>query len=232
MTDGNLVLIERDGARAEIILNRPERKNALVGPLAIELEAAIAGLSADDSVATIVLRGAGGAFCSGLDLKEFNADPPPPWLGQFGELWRKVHLALYNSPKPIIGALERFAINGGSALALACDLLIVGEGAFLQVGEIQMGRAAPMNLGWLRARHPESVVARLTLIGDRVPGAELVRLGIATEAVPDDQVVMRARQLADAIAAFPAGSGGLIKAGFKRADANTVFPPARGGRTA
>lgn len=226
MPNEETILIAREGARAEIILNRPERKNALIGPLAVELEAAVNALSADDSVAAIVLRGAGGAFCSGLDLKEFNADPPPPWLSGFSAQWRRVHVALYNTPKPIIGALERYSINGGSALALACDILVAGDNAFLQVGEIQMGRAAPMNLGWLRARHPESVISRLTLIGDRVPALELLRLGVVTEIVPADEVVDRARAIADAIAGFPHGSGAVIKASFKRPPAEVFFPAA------
>lgn len=210
------VLLERTGARADIILNRPDRKNAVIGPLAAELAAAIREASADDSVNAIVLQGAGGAFCSGLDLKEFRADPPPPWLGSFSELWRGVHLALYRCPKPVIGALERYAINGGSSLALGCDLLIAGDSAFIQVGEVQMNSAAPMNMAWLAIRHSEAVAARLALIGDRVSAQELLRLGVATEVVPDDHVVARARELADTIAAYPPGAAATIKTAYRR----------------
>jgi len=215
MPDPN-VLLERTGARADIILNRPDRKNAVIGPLAAELAVAINEASADHSVNAIVLQGAGGAFCSGLDLKEFRADPPPPWLGSFSELWKAVHLALFRCPKPVIGALERYAINGGSSLALGCDLLIAGESAFLQVGEVQMNSAAPMNMAWLAIRHSEAVAARLALIGDRVPAAELLRLGVAAEVVPDDQVVTRAHELADTIAAYPAGAAAKIKTAYRR----------------
>lgn len=210
------VLIERTGARADIILNRADRKNAVIGPLAVELAAAIREVAADDTVNAIVLQGAGGAFCSGLDLKEFRADPPPPWLGSFPEFWKAVHLALYRCPKPVIGALERYAINGGSSLALGCDLLIAGESAYVQVGEVQMNSAAPMNMAWLAIRHSEAVAARLALIGDRVPAQELLRLGVATEIVPDDQVVTRARELADTLAAYPAGAAAKIKTAYRR----------------
>ncbi len=130
------VIIERHDNVAEVVLNRPERKNAVTGPLAAGLRDAFRELGADDTLSAIVLRGAGGAFCSGLDLKEFNADPRPEWLGDFQAVWRAAHAAIYDCPKVIVGALERFAINGGGALALSCDLLVAGRNAYLQVGEI------------------------------------------------------------------------------------------------
>ena len=114
-------VVTREGW-AELILNRPERKNAITGPLGVELARQVNVLSADEDVRVILLRGAEGAFCSGLDLKEFNADPPPAWRSDFAKIWRSAHRALYNCSTPIVGALERYAINGGAALALACDL--------------------------------------------------------------------------------------------------------------
>ena len=145
-TSDDPVRSTRNGGVAEIVLNRPARRNAVTGPLAERLHAEIVAATEDDEVAVLLLRGAGGAFCSGLDLGEFRADPPPDWLPAFSNLWLDVHAALYDCPKPIVAALERFAINAGSALALAADLLVAGEQAFLHVGEVQMGMAAPMNM--------------------------------------------------------------------------------------
>lgn len=196
-----LVLIERPSERvAHVVLNRPERRNALTGPLAVELCDALARLDADDSVGVIVIRGAGGAFCSGLDLKEFNLDPQPEWVPAFGKLWREVHRTIFDSSTVIVGALERAAVNGGAALALACDFLVAGEQAFLQVGEIQQGMAAPMNMAWLRLRHSEALAARVALLGDRLTGPELVALGLAFESVADDQVVVATDALASRLA--------------------------------
>ena len=109
-----------------VIMNRPERKNAITGPFGVALARAIRSADAHEGVNVIVLAGAGGAFCSGLDLKVFNAEPPPEWMAQFQTIWRQAHKSLFECSKPIIGCLERYAINGGAALALACDLLVVG----------------------------------------------------------------------------------------------------------
>ena len=115
------------GSWAELVLNRPERKNAINGPLGRDLSRALADIEKSEHIQAVLFRGAGGAFCSGLDLKEFNAEPAPDWLPDFQHIWRDAHRGLMSCSKPIVGALERYAINGGAALALACDLLIAGE---------------------------------------------------------------------------------------------------------
>jgi enoyl-CoA hydratase len=207
-------LIEHD-TWAELVLNRPERKNAITGPLGQQLAEALTAIEANAAIETVLFRGEGGAFCSGLDLKEFNAEPAPDWLEDFQHIWRGAHRALFNCSKPIIGALERYAINGGAALALACDLLVAGKGAFLQVGEVQIGMAAPYNLAWLSLKHPEAVANRLAMTGRRFPGPELVDLGVAWECVDDDAVLETARTLAADLAGYPAGAGARIKAGIR-----------------
>ena len=215
MTSNGLVTLTKNDGWAEVMLNRPERKNSLTGPLADDMIEALDGLADDDDVRVVVIAGAGGAFCSGLDLAEFRAEEPAPWVVGFGELWGRVHELLFALPQPIITAVERYSINGGSALALAGDLCIVGETTFMEVSEAKLGMAAPRNMFWLNQRHSESVIARLTLLADRVPGPELVRLGLATEMVADDQVLARARELATQLAAYPPGGLAAIKAGYR-----------------
>lgn len=220
------VLLEKHDGWAEVILNRPERKNAITGPLAVALTEALAEIDSDEAIRVVLLRGAGGAFCSGLDLKEFNADPKPDWLPGFRQLWHGAHCALFNCRKPIVGALERYAINGGAALALACDLLVVGEEAWLQVGEVQQGMSAPYNMAWLNLRHSEAVAMRIAMIGDRIAGAELAKLGVATEVVADETIVERATELVTQLAGYPPGGVTGIKAGLRsriKDDADTWF---------
>ncbi|HPU52347.1 MAG TPA: enoyl-CoA hydratase/isomerase family protein [Burkholderiaceae bacterium] len=213
----NEVLCERHDGWAELILNRPDRRNAIDGPLAEAMLTHLLALNADSSIRVIVLRGAGGALCSGLDLKAFSAEPAPPWLATFNARWAAVHQALLDCPKVLIVALERYAINGGAALALAGDLLICGAGAYLQVGEVQIGMAAPKNIAWLALRHGEATAARLCLLGDRMDAQALMRERIATEVVADDEVVARACALAQRIAAFPPTGPSRIKTALRAA---------------
>lgn len=213
----DLVLVERPEPRvAHVVLNRPERRNALTGPLADQLGDALEALRQDDDVTIIVIRGAGNAFCSGLDLKEFGLQPQPAWVPEFSTKWRRVHRALFDSHQIVVGALERAAVNGGAALALACDFLVAGENAFLQVGEIQQGMAAPMNMAWLRLRFDEALAARLSLLGDRIHGDELVRLGIAYASVPDDQVLNATNDLAARLATHDPVGVRRIKTSLRR----------------
>jgi len=216
VSTNGLVLLHRHDGWSEIVLNRPERKNALTGPLVEDLIETLNVVADDDSTQVVTLAGAGGSFCSGLDLAEFNADQPAPWVASFGERWHQAHELLFALPQPLITAVERFSINGGSALALAGDLCIVGDSTFIEVSEARLGMAAPKNLFWLQQRHSESVIARLTLVGDRVSASELLRLGLATEVVADDQVGARARELATLMATYPAGGLRKIKAGYRR----------------
>ena len=214
-------LIRHDGW-AELVMNRPERKNAITGPLGIAMAECLAEVNDDAGIQVLVLRGAGGAFCSGLDLKEFNADPAPDWLPDFQHIWRGAHRALFECQVPIIGAMERYAINGGAALALACDLLIVGRQSFLQVGEVQIGMAAPYNMAWLALRHPETVAARLAMVGRRHAGEALAGMGVAYECVDDADVLSTATDLASAMSEYPAGGSRKIKAGTRAAFEGTA----------
>ena len=203
MAGFEFVQVECNGPVAELVLNRPARKNALTGPLVAELSAAVGELAADDAVRVVLVRGAGGAFCSGLDLKEFNADPRPEWVSAFQGGWRGLHQQLFEFPKVVVCALEGYAINAGSALVLAGDLIVAGRGAFLQVGEVRQGRPAPMNLAWLRIRFGDALARRVALIGDRLYGPELERLGLVHAVVDDERVLASARELAASLAELP-----------------------------
>ncbi len=220
-SDQAFVIVEREGPRVELILNRPKKRNALIGPLVQQLKTALDTAVADESCHVILIRGAGGAFCAGLDLGEFAADPAPPWRADFQKDWAAYHIAAFNCPKPIVGALERFAIAGGSGLAMSCDFLIAGDGAFLHVSEVERGMMAPMNVAWLTIRFGAARAMELTLGAERTYGPDLVRMGLAVRSVPDDEVLASARAFADKLAGHNAASMAKAKkairhtAGFK-----------------
>ena len=196
---------------AVLEFNRPERRNALIGPLFDQLADHLGAIADDSDVGAVLLCGSGGAFSSGLDLKEYNADPAPPWMPTARESSRRAHLALAECSVPIVVALERYAINGAAAFALAGDLIVVGEQAWLQVGEVQQALPAPMNLAWLVARHPMSTVMRIVLTGERVSGPALHTMNIAHEVVADDGVRARAEELATQIAGYPRNAAREMK---------------------
>ena len=205
------VEVKKHEGWAELVLNRPDRRNAINGPFGLLLAEHLHALNSDVAIEAILLRGADGCFCSGLDLKEFNADPEPDWRPDVGDIWRAVHRALYETEKPVIAALERFAINGGAALALAADILLVGKNSFLQVGEVQQGMAAPYNLAWLKLRYSEAIISQLTLVGRRFTGEELLRMGVAYATPNDAEVLSSARALMKDLSKYPPGALSRIK---------------------
>jgi enoyl-CoA hydratase/carnithine racemase len=217
---------------ATVELNRPHRRNAVTGPLLDELADAVNAAGADDSVQAMLLCGAGGAFCSGLDLGEYNADPPPEWLATSSRSAEAAHNALAGCPVPIVVALERYAINGGAAYALAGDVLITGETAWLQVGEMIQGLPAPMNLAWLSTRHSQAVAARIVYTGERIAGPALLAMSVAHSVVPDDEVRVAAQALAERIAASPAGSTRTAKAAMRALYSNDPVDQIRIAREA
>lgn len=218
------ILVTRHAGWASITFNRPERRNAIDFALAQRFRDALIELNADAELRAIVLQGAGGAFCSGMDIKAFNTDPPPPWRAQFMSLWDEVHRLLLDCPKVLIGAIQGGAINGGAAVALAADISVVGRKAFIHVGEAQVGMGAPRNISWLVLKHGEAVAMRFALLADRVGADELLRLGVATEVVDEEQVLARAESLAGRIGGFPPGGVLAAKVGIRRTAMRMTAP--------
>ncbi|MGA1757281.1 MAG: hypothetical protein ACO391_05980, partial [Pseudomonadales bacterium] len=104
---------------------------------------------------------------------------------------------------------------------------VAGESSFLQIGEIQQGSDIPMNAGWLRVKSNEAVLARLALLGDRVPALELQQLQLVTKIVPDDEVLAATRVLAERLSGFPQGASQVIKERLRSTrpeDPDLVFP--------
>lgn len=101
-----------------------------------------------------------------------------------------------------VGALERAAIAGGAALALACDLLVVGEGSFLHISEVELGRAAPVNVAWLTAKHTPALALEAVVAAPRYEARSMQAKGLAHLVVPDDDVLSATRSLADRLASF------------------------------
>ncbi|MCU4185251.1 enoyl-CoA hydratase/isomerase family protein [Acidiferrimicrobium sp. IK] len=204
------VLVERFGAVAEVVLNRPARRNALTATSIASLRDVFSALAVSDAGA-VLLRGAEGFFCSGLDLDE--VDPSTLSL----PVWGAVHQALSDLEIPVVACLEGGAINAGAALALASDLIVAGEHAYLQMTEAAMGVPMPMNAAWLALRYPPAVGMQLALSCRRFKGPDLRRLGIALDVTADEEVLDHARRLASDIASYPAWAGRSTKQSLRLA---------------
>jgi enoyl-CoA hydratase/carnithine racemase len=208
---------EREGVRAELILNRPDKRNALIAPMMDEMKAAIEGFARDESVRVVLIRGAGGTFCAGMDLEARRADPPPEWLPRSGQAWADFHIALWNCPKPVVGAVERAAIAGGSALCFSCDFIIAGEGARIGATEARMGLpGAPVNLAWLITRWGYNMAVQISQSAKLYSGRELKEMGIAYRSVPDEEVLDNARAFADELGQNPEAAMSAMKRTVQR----------------
>jgi len=175
-----------------ITLNRPEAMNAIDTDLAQGLLAAVAQLDGDDGLTAGVLTGAGRGFCAGMDLKAFARSGPPVGLGEFFE---------HGARKPMIAAIEGFALAGGLELALACDLLVVAEDVKLGIPEAGVGLFAGGGaVIRLPDRVPYGVAMELALTADPITAQQAVGYGLVSRVTAKGEAVEAALALAERIA--------------------------------
>jgi enoyl-CoA hydratase len=191
------VLTERREGVLLITLNRPDARNAVNLAVAEGLAAAVDALDGDDDVSVGVLTGAGGAFCAGMDLKAFVAGEQP-----FVEGRGFAGIVQRPPRKPLIAAIEGFAVAGGLEVALACDLLVAARGAKLGVPEVKRSLvAAGGALLRLPQRLPYGVAMELALTGDPITAERAAELGLVNRLADPGGAVDEALALAAAIAA-------------------------------
>jgi enoyl-CoA hydratase len=191
------VLVERDGRIQIITLNRPDARNAVNRALAEGVAAALEELDADDSLSVGVLTGAGGGFCAGMDLKAF-VKGETPYVGDRGF----AGIAQRSSRKPLVAAIEGFAVAGGLEVALACDLIVAGRSAKLGIPEVKRSLvAAGGALLRLPRRIPEGAAMELALTGDPITAERGYELGLVNRLADDGGALEGALELARTIAA-------------------------------
>ncbi len=191
------VLVEVDGGVAVITINRPKARNAVNGAVARGVAGALDELEERKDVAAYVLTGAGGTFCSGMDLKGFLTGDFPVVEGRgFGGV------AEAPPKKPLIAAVEGYALAGGCELALACDIIIASEDAKFGLPEPKRGLVAGAG-GVMRLprRIPYHVAMEIALTGDHFPASRLYELGLVNHVTPAGEALATAVELAKRIAA-------------------------------
>ncbi|MGB3754448.1 MAG: crotonase/enoyl-CoA hydratase family protein [Parerythrobacter sp.] len=170
----NDVKVETDGAVMVITIDRPEAKNAMTKAAAEGIAEALDTLDADDALRVGILTGAGGTFCSGMDLKGFLRGESPVVEGRgFGGLTER------GPAKPLIAAVEGFALAGGLELMISCDLVVAKSDAKFGIPEVKRGLAAAAGgLMKLPDMIPPKVAMELALTGDFIDAARAYQLGL------------------------------------------------------
>lgn len=192
--------MDRIGHVAVITLNRPAAMNAVNAALSTDLGDALAELDSDDELRVGVITGAGRAFCAGVDLKEIAAGRSvyhPDHLE-----WGFAGLVQHWVDKPLIAAVNGFALGGGTEIMLACDLAVVSEEAKLGLPEVKRGLMAAAG-GALRLPRqiPLKLALEVGLTGEPIDAKTALEWGLVNRVVPAGQVVDAAVDLAEKIAA-------------------------------
>jgi enoyl-CoA hydratase len=189
------VLTERRDGVLLITLNRPEARNAVNAAVAHGVAAALEALDADDALTVGVLTGAGSGFCAGMDLKAFVAGESA-WVDGRGF----AGIAERGARKPLIAAVEGFAVAGGLEVALACDLLVAARGAKLGIPEVKRSLvAAGGALLRLPQRVPYGLAMEMALTGDPITAERGAELGLVNRLAEPGEAVDAALGLAAAI---------------------------------
>jgi enoyl-CoA hydratase/carnithine racemase len=215
------VLCRVEERAAVVTLNRPEARNALTLEMKRALAALLPALAGDPEVGCVLLTGAGGAFCAGGDTKQMARDGRPPSPEERKRQLRFEHgipAALHRMEKPTLAALPGPAAGAGFSLALACDLRIAAESAFVTTSYVKLGLSGDYGGAWFLTKLVGSARAReILFLGDRLDARECERLGLVNRVVPDPELEKQALALAKRLAAGPPIALRYMKDGLNRA---------------
>jgi enoyl-CoA hydratase len=198
--------IEQRGHVLILTMNRPEARNALSAEMIVGLADTWDRIDSDQSIRVAILTGAGGTFCSGADLKAMNASgttsEAATRMREDGGLHWKALLRNHRLTKPLIAAVEGFALAGGTEILQATDIRVAGESAVFGVTEVTRG-LFPLGGSTVRLRRQIGFTKamEMLLIGERVPAAEAERIGLIGRVVPDGEALNVALEIAEKIAA-------------------------------
>ena len=225
------IQIEHDGAVAILTIARRARMNSLDVETARDLRKAGLALARDRAVRAVILRGEGGVFCSGADLKYIRAGgdaadlgylvaggAPPPSRG-YGAIFKQILEYLHSTiseirraAKPFIAAVDGAAAAGGLGLAMACDLVLASERSTFEWAYFKTGLTGAESTTFFLPRLVGLRKAmELALLGQRLTAREAHALGLVTAVYPDDRLDAEARALAHKLAAGPTGAMGVAK---------------------
>ena len=212
------VRYEAVDAVATLTLDRPERRNAITPELIDDFSAALATAQADRDVRVVRLRGAGSAFCAGYDIgwgseEMRSAEAGAPWdpIADYAMMRRFVdaYMQLWRSPKPVIAQVHGYCVAGGTDFALCSDLIVCAEDCRIGYPPARVW-GSPTTAMWMYRLGLERS-KRLLLTGDAIDGRRAVEWGLASEAVPADELEEAGLALARRVARLPANQLHMMK---------------------
>ncbi|MEP7071043.1 MAG: enoyl-CoA hydratase/isomerase family protein [Verrucomicrobiota bacterium] len=193
----SVILVEKQSPHLTILtLNRPERRNALSIELLTELLAAIRAAALDANIRILVLRGAGAAFCTGLDLKEAQDQTK---AHATAELVAQTLKALSSSPAVTIAAVHGAAVAGGAGIMSACDYVVAAERTKFGYPETRRGLVAGLVMTFLRRQLRERDIRELLLGGEIVEAERALAMGLVNRVVPAPEVLPEVLRFATSV---------------------------------
>jgi len=220
------LLFEVDGHVATVTMNRPEARNAWSLELMARMADAWDEIDGNDEIRVAILTGAGGTFCSGADLKLMHTDQSAnPWHARFRDdpgLHWKTMLRSYRLKKPLIAAVEGYALGGGTEILQCTDLRVAGKSAVFGLTEAAMG-LFPLGGSTVRLRRqiPHTAAMEMLLTGRRVTAQEALAWGLIGRIVDDGDTLGSAHELA----AMIAKNGPIAVQAIKRSVLESEFLP-------
>lgn len=209
---------------ATILLDRPEKYNSFIRPMALAMQKILDGLAADENVRCIVITGNGKAFSAGQDLQEATDPDGPPLTKIVSEHYNPLIMRLRNIPKPIIAAVNGVAAGAGANIALACDIVVATESAsfiqaFSKIGLIPDSGGTfilPRLIGFQCA-------SALMMMGDKVTARQALDMGMIYKCFPDDQFTEEVRKIALYLATMPTYGLALTKQALNQSYGNNLL---------
>ncbi len=205
------LLVENRGAVRILILNRPEKRNALDTALSRALLEALRRIDEEETVRCVVLTGAGPAFCAGADLSEFKGLADPQAAETRAELTMHLHLAFSKMATPVVTAINGSAMGGGAGLAIAGDLAVMAEGAKLGYPETKHGIVAAIVMANLVRQVGRKAAFELVALAEPIGARRALELGLVNRVVPDKLVVEEAVHLGERLATVSRPAMALTK---------------------
>lgn len=213
----DLLIEDRDAVRI-LTMNRPQKRNALNMALSEALLDALHAADGAESVRTVVLTGAGPAFCAGADLGEFAELTPAnePLVERRADLTMKLHGAFSHMTKPVVTAINGAAMGGGAGLALAGDLAVMAATARLGYPEVKHGIVAAVVMASLVRNAGRKAAFELLATGEPIDAARALALGLVNRVVAPERLMDEAMELAQSLAAVAPQAMGATKTLFYR----------------